>query len=54
MVEYGRSAPKPLAWEPFEEIVADAIQKAFSGEDVQTVLDEAVQKIKDEQLEPKS
>lgn len=54
MVEYGRPAPKPLAWEPFEEIVAEAIQKAFSGEDVQAVLDEAVQKIKEEQLEPKS
>lgn len=53
MAKMGKAQPKPAAWEPFQDVITDAIQKAFSGTDPKTALDEAVQKIKDQQLEPK-
>ncbi len=53
MIQYGKPEPNPVSWEAFEDILVTAIQKAFNGEDVKTVLDEAVEKIKKEKLEPK-
>jgi len=53
MVQYGEPDPNPAAWEPFQDIVTEAVQKALSGEDPQKVLDEAAKAIKDQKLEPK-
>jgi len=53
MVSYGKPEPNPTAWEPFQDIVVDAVQKAMNGEDVKRVLDQAVQEIKQQKLEPK-
>jgi multiple sugar transport system substrate-binding protein len=53
MVQYGEAQPKPAAWEPFQDIVAEAVQKVLDNEDPQKALDEAVKAIKDQKLEPK-
>src|SRR5690625_1355670 len=52
-VEFGEAQPTPAVWEPFEEIVAKAVQQAINGDDPQEVLDNAAQEIKDQDLEPK-
>jgi len=52
-VEFGEAQPTPAVWEPFEEIVAKAVQQAINGDDPQEVLDNAAQQIKDQDLEPK-
>ncbi|MBA4494352.1 ABC transporter substrate-binding protein [Paenactinomyces guangxiensis] len=53
MIKVGKPEPTPVSWESFEDILTTAIQKTFNGEDAQTALNEAVQKIKEEKLEPK-
>src|SRR5690625_1176419 len=52
-IEFGEAQPTPAVWEPFEEIVAKAVQQAINGDDPQQVLDDAAQQIKDQELEPK-
>jgi multiple sugar transport system substrate-binding protein len=53
MVQYGEPEPNPAAWEPFQDIVTEAVQKALNGEDPKKALDEAAKAIKDQKLEPK-
>ncbi|MCM3667006.1 sugar ABC transporter substrate-binding protein [Mesobacillus subterraneus] len=53
MVQYGEPQPKPTAWEPFQDIISEAVQKAMNNEDPKKALKEAVKEIKDQKLEPK-
>jgi multiple sugar transport system substrate-binding protein len=53
MVQYGEPEPNPAVWEPFQDIVTEAVQKALNGEDPQKALDKAAKAIKDQKLEPK-
>ncbi|HLR62142.1 MAG TPA: sugar ABC transporter substrate-binding protein [Lentibacillus sp.] len=53
MVEYGHEQPKVTAWEPFQDIVIEAVQKSLQGEDPQKLLDNAAKEIKKQNLEPK-
>lgn len=53
MIDYGKPQPAPKAWEPFEEIVTQAVQRALNGEKAEKVLDDAAAQIKKQQLEPK-
>lgn len=53
MVSYGKPEPNPTAWEPFQDIVVNAVQKAMNGENVKGALDQAVEEIKQQKLEPK-
>jgi multiple sugar transport system substrate-binding protein len=53
MVNYGEPQPSPASWEPFQDVVVEAIQKTLMGEDPQKALDTAVEKMKSQQLEPK-
>ncbi|WP_261133963.1 sugar ABC transporter substrate-binding protein [Bacillus sp. Marseille-Q3570] len=52
MATMGKEQPVPAAWEPFQDIVSEAVQKALNGEDPQKALDEAVKKIEKEKLAP--
>lgn len=52
MIEYGHQAPKPAAWEPFQDIISQAIQKTMDGTDAQEALDEAAEEIVNQQLTP--
>ncbi|WP_449355218.1 ABC transporter substrate-binding protein [Virgibacillus natechei] len=52
MVDYGYDQPKVSAWQPFQDIVIEAIQKSLQGEDPQQLLDQAAEEIKSQQLEP--
>ncbi|MFB5662348.1 ABC transporter substrate-binding protein [Alteribacillus sp. HJP-4] len=52
MIEYGHEAPKPTAWEPFQDIISEAVQNAMEGTDPQEALDEAAEKIEEEDLMP--
>ncbi|MBM7551591.1 ABC transporter substrate-binding protein [Thalassobacillus pellis] len=53
MIEYGEPQPKPSVWEPFQDVITTAVQRALAGEDPQAVLDDAVKEIKEKKLEPK-
>lgn len=53
MIEYGEPQPMPAVWEPFQDIITTAVQKALDGENPQKVLDGAAKEIKDKNLEPK-
>jgi len=53
MIPYGQSQPLPLAWEPFQDIITEAIQKALLGKvSPAEALDEAVKQIKEQDLVP--
>jgi len=53
MIPYGQPQPLPLVWEPFQDIVNIAIQKALLGKvSPAEALDEAVNQIKEQNLAP--
>lgn len=53
MIEYGEPQPMPAVWEPFQDVITTAVQRALDGEDPQKVLDDAAKEIKEQELEPK-
>lgn len=53
MSKHGIAQPVPAAWEPFQNIITDAVQKSFNGGDPQKIMNDANQKIKDQKLQPK-
>ncbi|MFG6114855.1 ABC transporter substrate-binding protein [Halobacillus sp. MO56] len=53
MIEYGEPQPMPAVWEPFQEVITTAVQRALDGEDPKTVLDDAVKEIEEKELAPK-
>ncbi|GGC84143.1 sugar ABC transporter substrate-binding protein [Thalassobacillus devorans] len=53
MIEHGEPQPMPAVWEPFQDVITTAVQRALDGEDPQTVLDDAAKEIKEQELEPK-
>lgn len=53
-IDTGLPQPQPAIWEPFQDIITNAVQKAFQGTNPQTALREAVKQIKEQGLEPKN
>lgn len=53
MIPHGEPQPLPLAWEPFQDIITDAIQKALLGQATpEEALQEATKKIEEQNLAP--
>ncbi len=53
-VDTGLPQPQPAVWEPFQDIITNAVQKALQGVDPKAALKEAVKQIKEQGLEPKN
>ncbi len=53
MIQYGEPQPAPAVWEPFQDVITTAVQRALDGEDPQKVLDDAAKEIEDQKLAPK-
>ncbi|WP_183163874.1 ABC transporter substrate-binding protein [Alteribacter keqinensis] len=51
-IEFGHEAPKPAAWEPFQDIISEAVQKTLNGSDAKEALQEAARKIEEQGLTP--